>query len=424
MLISAVLILAVLSLVFAGIALFTRNEPVDVATDRKKENADDLAALKVVSGLVKTHYHAGELIWLSQQLYNLGDNPLTVWGADKFLFFRVYDEGNLVMTSNIPGPGLVSPVKLNLYPGELDLGGWWTENYTFSLDQPGRYKIVAWAEFSKDVNLAEPLQIYAEPVWIEIVTGREVEFRPVELEKGAAIPEEVRSWVENSMKFDVAYFVNAQEFGGKQYLFVRSGTGGFEPFERLVEIIDVLVMEEEVAVRVSFSKPSPGQQIALEDLYDVVYIEATGLPVRFVPIAHEEIFFRSLAGIHYLPDIVAQSRSIKVFAPAPGEVVGRKFSVSGVDNLKEVHYVLRDADQNVLDSGLGMGARAPGFTRDPVIIEEHLRGSSYWMYFTFDIQVPEHVADGADLILSLFWSSPREGDKPDFVDIPLKFKSD
>jgi len=48
--ISAVLILAVLSLgALAGIVLFTRDESVDAAE------------LKLVSELVKTHYHAGEL---------------------------------------------------------------------------------------------------------------------------------------------------------------------------------------------------------------------------------------------------------------------------------------------------------------------------------------------------------------------------
>lgn len=247
------MILAVLSLVFAGIALFTRDEPEDAAPDQK-ENADDLAALKVVSGIVKPNYRTGEIIMLNQRLVNLGDKPLTIWGTDPILFFKVYDEESRVVRSKIPEPRLKSSVKLNLHPGELDMGGSWTEPYNFALDQPGRYKIVAWAEFSKDVNLADPLRIYAESVWIEIVTGREVEFRPVELEKGAVIPEEVRSWVENSMKFDAGYFANAKEYGGKLYLFFR---GGFKS-ERLVQIINVSVLEEkEVQAEVKIIKPSP-----------------------------------------------------------------------------------------------------------------------------------------------------------------------
>jgi hypothetical protein len=441
-LISAVLILAVLSLgALAGIALFTRNEPEVATIDQKeiagktnepavvatdqKETAVEAAELKVVTGLLKTHYHAGERIWLSKHLYNLGDNPLAFWGADSILFFRVYDEQNRVVISKIPEPQPGSPRELTLNPGVPDFGGSWTEHYTFALDQPGRYKVVAWAELSLDKNFADPLHIYADPLWIEIITGRNVEFWPVELHKEAATPEEVRSWVQNSLKFDISDFANAKEFDGKQYLFARSGTGGFEPFERLVEIIDVLVMEEEVAVRVSFTRPSPDQQIAPEDLYDAVYIEATGLPVRFVPIADEWIFISSLSGIHYLPDIVAHSRSIKLFAPAPGEVVGRKFSAFGVANTFEatVDYSLSDANLNTLDGGfITAGDIAPGFTREPVI-QDKWAGAGNWRYFTIDIQVSEHVADGADLRLSVLDVCRATG-SVDLVAIPLKFKSD
>ncbi|MBS3975818.1 MAG: hypothetical protein KGZ75_03685 [Syntrophomonadaceae bacterium] len=447
-LISAVLILAVLSLgALAGIALFTRNEPEVATIDQKeiagktnepavvatdqKETAVEAAELKVVTGLLKTHYHAGERIWLSKHLYNLGDNPLAFWGADSILFFRVYDEQNRVVISKIPEPQPGSPRELTLNPGVPDFGGSWTEHYTFALDQPGRYKVVAWAELSLDKNFADPLHIYADPLWIEIITGRNVEFWPVELHKEAATPEEVRSWVQNSLKFDISDFANAKEFDGKQYLFVRSGIGGRDgpkPFERLVQIIDVLVLAEEVVAKVSFIKPSPAQKITPNDLYDVVYIKATGLPVKFVPIADEEIFIKSLANIHYLPDIVAHSRSIKVFAPAPNEVVGRKFSVSGVDNTKELSYWLLDANKNALLSGLTMGVQAPGFTRNPVIIEEHLLGPRYWTYFSFDIKVPENIVDGADLILGFGTYEDGVADgvfgEVEGFNIPLKFELD
>ncbi len=268
-----------------------------------------------------------------------------------------------------------------------------------------------------------------EPAIVATDQKTAVEFWPVELHKEAVTPEVVRNWVKNSLKFDMTDFANAKEFDGKQYLFVRSGMGGRDgpkPFERLVQIIDVLVMAEEVMAKVSFIKPSPAQQITPNDLYDAVYIKATGLPVRFVPIADEEIFIKSLAYIHYLPDIVAQSRSIKVFAPAPDEVVGRKFSVSGVDITKELSYWLLDANQNVLVSGRMMGTQAPGFTRNPVIIEEHLLGPSYWTYFAFDITVPENVADGADLTLSFgtYEEGASAGAFGEGLNIPLKFGLD
>lgn len=47
----------------------------------------------------------------------------------------------------------------------------WIEGYTFILDQPGRYKIVAWAEFIFDPaqDGRYPFRIYSfEPIWIEI----------------------------------------------------------------------------------------------------------------------------------------------------------------------------------------------------------------------------------------------------------------
>jgi len=435
MLISAVLILAALLLgALAGIALFTRNELEVVATDRnenagkttepaivvtdRKETTVKAAELAVVSMLIKTHYRAGERIWLSKSLINHLDDQLTVWGADEFLFFRVYDEENRVVKSKIPEQLVDNQVEHKLNLDDVHHGGSWTEHYTFALDQPGRYKILAWAELSLDENWADPRIIYAKPVWLEIVTGREVEFRPVEWRKEGAIPEEVRSWVENSLKFDSGYFANAKEFGGKQYLFFR---GGFK-----VQIINVSVLEQkEVQVEIKIIKPSPVQQTAPDDPYDLVYIKATGLPVRFVPMTSEFILITSLSGIHYLPDIVAQSGSIKVFAPAPGEVVERKFSVSGVASVFEgtVNYHLLDANQNILDSGfITAGQLAPGFTRDPVV--DGWLGVANWRYFTFSLEVANNVTEGENLTLELFWVSPKDGVEMDIIDIPMIFKPD
>lgn len=245
------------------------------------------------------------------------------------------------------------------------------------------------------------------------------ELQPVELPMEAGMPEEVRNWVENSLKFDLTDFANAKEFDGKQYLFVRSGTGGFRG-GRLIQIIDVIVEQEEVAVKVEFTKPPLAQQIP-DNLYDLVYIEATGLPVRFVPIADEAIFIASLTGIHYLPDIVAQSRTIKVFAPAPNEVVGRKFSVSGVANVFEatVLYRLLDVNQNILVDGfITAGQLASDFTRETVIPHTVLN----WNYFTFDLRAPENVVTGDDLTLELYWESPQDGTRANLVAIPLKFE--
>ena len=419
---AAVLVLLLGAL--TGIALWTQRDSADPDAgnngDPPTEDID--ALLKLEIGLIKNHYHAGELIWANLGLSNLGDKPFTFRGADPTLSFKVYDEENRVVISRMLKLQLD---EFNFRPDEVYHRERWFGHYTFSLDQPGRYKVVTRADLNLDENLDDPLYTYAEPVWIEIITGRKAAFRPVDWRAKSAVPEEVRSWVEDSLKFEMTDFANAQEFDGKQYLFVRSGTGrrdGPKPFERLVEIMDVLVMEEEVAVRVSFTKPSPDRQIAPEDLYDAVYIEATGLPVRFVPIADEEIFISSLSGIHYLPDIVAHSRFIKVFAPAPGEVVRRKFSVSGVASTFEatVNYRLSDVNGNPLDSGfIAAGDLAPGFTAEAVVNDT----VGDWRYFTCDLHVPEHVADGAKLFLSVFEVCPGDGEV-DEARLPLTIKLD
>ena len=413
----AFLIFAVLSLfALTRIALFQRNE-----RSGQKNNADELVGLAVVTELIKTHYRVGERILVNQRLVNLADQPLTVWGDDKLLFLKVYDEGKRVVRSKLPGPRMAQPVDQKLNLDGVHRGGSWTEHFTFALDQPGRYKVVAWAELSLAQNWDDPRIIYSEPVWLEIVTGRGVEFRSVEWGKDPAIPQEVRRWVENSLKFDVGYFANAKEFDGKQYLFIRSG---FKT-EHLVKIATVSVLEQtEVQVEVEIGKSSLARQTTPADHYDLVYIKATGLPVRFVPMTSEFALIASLSGIHYLPDIVAQSGSIKLFGPAPGKVVGRRFSVSGVASVFEgtVNYRLLDANQDSLYSGfITAGQLAPGFAGDPVVVDDWL-GVADWRYFTFDLEVVRSVAEGESLTLELFWVSPLDGAEKDIISISVEAK--
>ena len=409
------LVLSLVSLVIFIRTLSTQDEPIVIESYPEK-NTDELAELKAEVGLIKTDYHAGERIWAHLGLNNLGAKPFTLQGAKPTLTFKVYDEENRIIISQIIDLQLD---EFNFRPIEVYHRERWFGHIAAVLDQPGRYKVVARADLNLDENLTKPLYTYAEPIWIEIVTGNKAEFWPIKPHAETTIPQEVENWIENSLKFDVPYFVNSKEYEGKQYLFIRSGA------ERSIQTKEVLVMEEEVAVKVSFTKPSLDQPIALNDLYDVIYIKATGLPVRFVPIADEEIFFNSLAGIHYLPNIVAQSCSIKVFTPAPDDMVGRNFSVSGVASVFEatVNYRLVDSSQNTLDSGfITAGHLAYGFTRDPVIRNDWL-GVADWRYFIFSLKLIENLAEDENLTLELFWISPKDGTQTALVVIPLKFKS-
>lgn len=130
----------------------------------------------------------------------------------------------------------------------------------------------------------------------------------------------------------------------------------------------------------------------------------------------------SLTGTDYPSTIVAESQGIKVFAPAPEEVVGRKFTVSGVANVFEATFLYRllDAKRNKLIDGFETaGDLSPAFTRTTVVTTNW---ASAWRYFTFDLTVPETVVAGADLILELYWESPKDGAEVDLIVMPLKFE--
>jgi hypothetical protein len=264
-------------------------------------------------------------------------------------------------------------------------------------------------------------QVLATFEFIEVIKSKQkrVSFVRPTVE---ALPEKVRNWVKNSLKFDMTRFANVMESDGKQYLFVSSGIRD-SVGSHLVEITDVVIMEqEEVVVKTKFTKLPPARPAIQvpDNPYDLVYIEATGLPVRFVPTGDDtHIPITSLTGIDHLPTIVAQSRRIKVFNPAPNEIVDRKFNVSGVANVFEATIVYRlfDTKQNKLVEGFTTAtATVPHFIRAPVIPSSTIN----WGYFTLDLEVPKTVAVNTKLILELYWESPKDGTVEDLVVIPLK----
>ena len=142
--------------------------------------------LKIVAELDKTQYQVGEKILVRPLLINTGEQPVTIFGTHPLLFFRVYDAdkravGEKDVLDLLPFGGLAATANpiirqdilrtLSLSPGAAHVETW-PEGYTFTLDQPGSYKVVAWAEFSLDQRpyyAANPLHIAAEPLWIEVV---------------------------------------------------------------------------------------------------------------------------------------------------------------------------------------------------------------------------------------------------------------
>jgi predicted small lipoprotein YifL len=218
---------------------------------------------------------------------------------------------------------------------------------------------------------------------------------------GSVEPSEIDAWVENSKNL---FLAQSKELDGQQYLLVTYGmqpSGGYN-----VEIIDILESEDQVAVTVEFTKPAPGQPVteAITFPYDLAIIDATGLPVEFIP-AGDEFYIPSLLGIEELKPIVSQSGGIKVFAPESGEVVGNKFTAEGVANVFEgnVLYKVYDDNSTVLLSGFTTATMGD------------------WGYFQVNVTVDDSIG-AKGLLLELYTQSAKDGSVQDLVKIDLSIE--
>jgi len=245
---------------------------------------------------------------------------------------------------------------------------------------------------------------------------KRVYFDRIEIE---SLPKQVKCWVKNSLKLDMTRFANSMELNKKQYLFIASGSEFYN-----VKIVDVFILEnKEVIARAKFTKllPEESESQLFNNPYDLVYIKATGLPVRFVATGDGiYIPITFITGIDYLPNIVAQSQGIKVFTPISNETIARKFSVSGVARIFEATllYKLFDTEYNkLLDDFVTIGQLSSNFTREPVISNSAIN----WSYFKFDIMVPETVVSGKNLILKLYTIDPKNGNEINLVVIFLNY---
>lgn len=210
----------------------------------------------------------------------------------------------------------------------------------------------------------------------------------------------IESWIEDSKR---VFLGQSRELDGTQYILVTYGekeTGGF-----IVTITDYEIGEKYVEVTVNFSAPDDDEAVtmALTYPYDLLEIEATGLPVQFKAEGDEDVV-PELRGIDYLQPVVARSRRILLFSPAPGNQVGRQFSVEGVGNVFEgnIQYRLKDADDTVLISG-------------------HTTAEmGNWRNFTIDIIVDEDVDVDEGLLLELFTRSAKDGSMENLIQIALE----
>nr|APG79826.1 hypothetical protein [uncultured bacterium] len=152
--IKTVVIVGVVGLAIGYISYFTFFKPPDLP---------EIPQFKVVAELAKTQYQVGEDIWIMPSLINTSEQPITIHSGDTLLFAKIYDINDKEVLYLPLLPPTLSLVSHILKPGIP-----YTEDYIFTLDQPGRYKIVVWAELSLNENFADPVRIYAKPIWIEV----------------------------------------------------------------------------------------------------------------------------------------------------------------------------------------------------------------------------------------------------------------
>lgn len=223
------------------------------------------------------------------------------------------------------------------------------------------------------------------------------------------LPAPVSRWIDNSLQLYATGYTDTKVFDDKTYIVVARGerpTGGYE-----VRIMDALLRDDHVEVRVRFTRPGPEAMVtqAITYPHDVAAIRATDISIRIIPEGNDRPSrIAQLRGIDSLENITASSHTIKVFEPAPRTETGRTIPLSGVALLPEgnVFYKLLDSD--------GMVRKVGGtLTASPLD----------WGYFETEITVPDEIPDGTAFQLVLFRFDDAAQQESDQVPIRLTVRS-
>ncbi len=213
------------------------------------------------------------------------------------------------------------------------------------------------------------------------------------------VPPAIEAWIENSL---TTFIGQSYLYEDRLYILVTYGlkpTGGYA-----VEITDVEITDDRVIVRATFKVPGEDEMVteALTYPYDLAVIDNPGLPVEFVAEGAES-YLPTLLRLDHLSTIIAESQWIKIFKPAPGEVVTPGFTVEGIANVFEgtVNYSLAAPADHILTEGFTMGAMGD------------------WGYFSFEIEITTDIESGTPLLLELYTLSPKDGSLQDLVQIEL-----
>ncbi len=230
--------------------------------------------------------------------------------------------------------------------------------------------------------------------------AEELWFRP----EAGSLPAEVATWVENSLPLDAGQVMAA---GNITYALV---TWGSQPERSKVEIVEAAPVEDgagTVQVTVRYT-PSPLSAIPPEPYrpYDLIALNVANAQVAWVVDGNPDGRVAQILGGVAVEPIVGDSRSIKVFEPAPGTTQNSPFALRGLSNVFEgtVNYKI------IADKGL---------PSETVIAWGYATGAmGDWGLYETEITFP-HEAAYMPAILEVFWYSPMDGSQCDLIEIPL-----
>lgn len=216
------------------------------------------------------------------------------------------------------------------------------------------------------------------------------------------LPEEIAAWIENSQN---TWLAQEKIYDDLMYLLVTYGekpTGGYA-----VDIQQVVESEEEIIVKVAFTQPGEDDIVtqAITHPYDLFAMQPTEKPVVYEVIG-DESYVPTLVGMETLSPIMAESRGIKIFRPAPEEKVATSFTFEGIANVFEGNVLYRLSNEEGEELVFDFTTGAMG---DWGAIEE-------------TIQIPDTVEDGETLLLEFFTESAKDGSIQDLIEIPLHVK--
>ena len=241
--------------------------------------------------------------------------------------------------------------------------------------------------------------------WIAIDSARGA----IAFERPSALPERVRRWRQECQGLDLTAFGSTLEDGTGTYLYAGSGqrpTGGYRAMISGI----VRAGNERIAVFADFTRPRFGDVVSQAYSYpsDVVVIEGSGYSAQFFGDGDDAPpIISRLVGIDSLPRVFDQSRTIKVFAPAPNVTVDGSVHFSGI-----VHGTVDRLFSRLLDPA----------ERVAEAKSRPLQASPDWLMVTDTLALPSPAAPGSMIHLELYTIDDASGDVVDQIRIPLRVR--